>query len=91
MQAAAVSDKTFGIDVLSAATPVLVEFYSDHAPPSAALDEICGAMAGKLKVVRVDVDRDPALRDELHAPVERLPFRCRSESKRSLAIVSPSC
>jgi zinc protease len=64
MPTATVSDKTFGREVLSAAIPVLVEFSAEHAPSSAALDELSSELVGKLKVVRVDVGRHASLRKE---------------------------
>ena len=64
MLAAAVSDKTFGREVLASAIPVLVEFSAEHAPSHATLNDLCSELAGRVKVVRVDVDRHPALKDE---------------------------
>lgn len=64
MSPAAVSDKTFGREVLGAALPVLVEFSAEHAPFNATLDELSAELVGKLKIVKVDVDRYPDLRAE---------------------------
>lgn len=64
MRPAAVSDKTFGQEVLGAEMPVLVEFSAEHAPSNAALDELSRELAGKIKVVTVDVDRHSTLKDE---------------------------
>jgi zinc protease len=64
MPPAAVSDQTFGREVLGAALPVLVEFSAEHAPFNATLDSLSAELAGKLKIVKVDVDRHPDLRTE---------------------------
>jgi thioredoxin 1 len=64
MPPAAVSGKTFGREVLGAAIPVLVEFSAEHAPFNATLDDLSAELAGKLKIVKVDVDRHPDLRAE---------------------------
>ncbi|WP_171988094.1 insulinase family protein [Hyphomicrobium sp. NDB2Meth4] len=64
MPLAAVSEKTFGREVLGAAIPVLVEFSAEHAPSHAALDDLSNEMAGTIKVVRVDVGQHPTLKDE---------------------------
>jgi zinc protease len=64
MAAAAVSDKSFGSEVLRAAIPVLVEFSAEHAPSHVALDDLSNELAGKLNVARVDVVRNPELKDE---------------------------
>lgn len=64
MSPATVSEQTFGREVLGAATPVLVEFTAAQVPVNETLHELSRAQAGKLKVVRVDVDRDPLLKDE---------------------------
>lgn len=60
MTTATVSEKSFGPEVLGAAMPVLVEFTASHAPVNAAVD----ALAGNVKVFKVDVDRNPALKEE---------------------------
>jgi zinc protease len=64
MPPAAVSDKTFGREVLGSAIPVLVEFTAAHAPSNAALDDLSSDLAGKLKVVKADVDQHPTLKEE---------------------------
>jgi zinc protease len=63
MPVAAVSDKSFGREVLVAAMPVLVVFSAEHAPFNPVLDELPSELAGKLKVARVDVVRNPELKD----------------------------
>jgi thioredoxin 1 len=64
MSAAAVSEATFGREVLGAAIPVLVEFSAARVPSNAALDNLSSELDDRVKVTRVDVDQDPTLKDE---------------------------
>jgi zinc protease len=64
MTVATVSDKMFGHEVLGAAIPVLVEFTAEHAPVNAALDELANEMQGRVRIVTVDIDRNPTLKDD---------------------------
>ena len=55
-----VTDTTFDAEVLKSAEPVLVDFFAEWCGPckamAPALDQISSEMAGKVKVVKVDVD-----------------------------------
>ena len=58
------SDAQFTQDVLTSDTPVLVDFTADWCPPcrmvEPVLEQIASDQAGRLKVVSIDVDANPA-------------------------------
>ena len=64
MAVAKVSDDTFEAEVLKASGPVVVDFWAEWCGPckmiGPVLDEIAGAMAGKVKIVKLNVDESPA-------------------------------
>lgn len=60
-----VNTTTFDSEVIDSPTPVLVDFWADWCMPCRMLgpvvDEIADQFAGKVKVMKVDVDRNQTL------------------------------
>lgn len=65
MHAVEVNTASFADEVLQSEVPVLVDFYSTMCPPCRALaphlDQLAAEFSGCVKIVKVNVDHDPAL------------------------------
>ena len=62
---AKVTDQSFESDVLKSTEPVVVDFWAEWCGPcrmiAPALEEISNEMAGKVKIVKLNVDENPAV------------------------------
>lgn len=63
------SDATFEKDVLNSALPVLVDFWAEWCGPcrliGPIIDSLAEDMAGKLKVVKLNIDNNPEVPQRL--------------------------
>ncbi len=70
-----VDESNFEAEVLKSTEPVLVDFFADWCGPckmlSPILDLLADEFAGRVQIVKVDVDKSPALAQALR--VEAMP------------------
>ena len=83
-----VSDANFGEEVLNSKEPVLVDFWAEWCGPCRAiapvLDELSSELAGKVKIVKLNVDDNPGTASKYG--VRSIPLFCISRS----GIVTPA-
>ena len=69
MATSKVTDASFETDVIKSAEPVVVDFWAEWCGPcrmiGPSLEEISDEMAGKVKIVKLNVDENPAVSAKL--------------------------
>ncbi|MFC0282112.1 thioredoxin [Camelimonas abortus] len=69
MATAKVTDASFEADVLKADVPVVVDFWAEWCGPcrmiAPALEEISDELAGRARVVKVNIDENPGVASQL--------------------------
>ncbi len=69
MSTAKVTDASFETDVLQSSEPVVVDFWAEWCGPckmiGPSLEEIATEMAGKVKIVKINVDENPGVSGKL--------------------------
>ncbi len=60
-----VTDASFEAEVIKSAEPVVVDFFAEWCGPckamAPALEQVSQEMAGRVKVVKIDVDQNPEI------------------------------
>ncbi len=79
-----VSLATFESEVLESSMPVVVDFYADWCAPcrmlGPVLDRVSTAFDGRAKIVKVNIDQEPALAQQFNvSSIPTLTFLLRGE------------
>jgi thioredoxin 1 len=71
-----VSEKNFKSEVLESNIPVLIDFWAEWCGPcltlAPTLEQIASERAGKIKIVKVNVEEEPALAAQFN--IRNIPF-----------------
>ena len=85
----AVTDATFEAEVLQSELPVLVDLYADWCQPCKQLSpivaQVADELAGKIKVVKVDVDANPMIAQTFRA--QSIPMLLTSSRARNRSLL----
>ncbi|MGV2981521.1 thioredoxin [Camelimonas sp. ID_303_24] len=69
MATAKVTDATFEADVIKSDVPVVVDFWAEWCGPcrmiAPALEEISGELGDKVRIVKLNIDENPAVAAQL--------------------------
>jgi thioredoxin len=91
-----VTTEQFGLEVLSAPRPVLVDFYATWCPPcrmiAPVLEELAREFHGRVKIVKVNVDEESVLaeRFQIRSVPTLLVFNAGRVVEQMIGVPSPT-